>query len=193
MQTKEDHLNWGIVGCSNVARHRWIEGINTSAAAAVTAIASRNLNKAKTWASELAIPKAYGSYQQMLDDPDIDAVFIGLPLENVRLRRTSVRLWRTTFKDNERSPDRVRHPLSALKWNSGSAYCTFRPEPAIMLRPSRPRIRSVLAPLPLRFARQSGATGQHGLKARVVSARIAPDSPLLPEGSALPPAPAHAD
>ena len=79
MQTKEDHLNWGIVGCSNVARHRWIEGINTSTAASVTAIASRDLNKAKAWASELAIPKAYGSYQQLLDDPDIDAVFIGLP------------------------------------------------------------------------------------------------------------------
>ncbi len=79
MLRKNDHFNWGIVGCSSVARRRWIEGINTSSAASVTAIASRDLNKAKNWASELAIPKAYGSYQQLLDDRDIDAVFIGLP------------------------------------------------------------------------------------------------------------------
>ena len=45
----------------------------------VTAVASRDLDKAKAYAAELGIPKAYGSYEELIADPDIDAIYNPLP------------------------------------------------------------------------------------------------------------------
>jgi len=46
---------------------------------AVTAIASRKLEKAQAAARRLGVGKAYGSYEELLADPDVDAVYIPLP------------------------------------------------------------------------------------------------------------------
>ena len=70
---------WGILSCALVARNHWIPAMREVAGAQVQAIASRTLDKAQQWADELGIEQAYGSYEQLLADPDIDAVFIGLP------------------------------------------------------------------------------------------------------------------
>jgi len=72
-------VNWGILGCARVARQRWIPAINASGRGRVAGIASRTLEKAQTWAKDLQIERAYGSYEQLLDDAEIQAVYIGLP------------------------------------------------------------------------------------------------------------------
>src|SRR5690606_4567397 len=46
---------------------------------AIVAVASRSLEKAQSFADELEIPKVYGSYEELLSDPEIEAVYIPLP------------------------------------------------------------------------------------------------------------------
>ena len=79
MHAKTEPIRWGILGCSRVAQNRWIPAIRAASLGQVAAIASRQLPKAKKWAHNLHIPRAFGSYRELLDDPEIDAVFVGLP------------------------------------------------------------------------------------------------------------------
>lgn len=72
-------VHWGILGCANIARRAVIPGISASETGVVSAIASRGSEKAKQFAEELKIPTAYGSYEELLADPTIDAVYIPLP------------------------------------------------------------------------------------------------------------------
>ena len=72
-------LRWGVLGCANIAIHSVIPAIKDSKTSEVLAIASRGLEKAKRTAAELGIERVYGSYQELLQDPDIDAVYIPLP------------------------------------------------------------------------------------------------------------------
>jgi len=72
-------IRWGILGTANIALTRTIPFMAPLSCATATAIASRNLEKAKKAASDLNIPKAYDSYEALLQDADIDAVYIPLP------------------------------------------------------------------------------------------------------------------
>ncbi len=72
-------IRWGILGTANIAVKRFIPGVLESANGEVVAIASRHLERARTVAQSLAIPRAYGSYQELLDDPEVDAVYNPLP------------------------------------------------------------------------------------------------------------------
>jgi len=72
-------IRWGIIGSAGIAKRSVIPGIQQSQTGIVTAIASRTLDKAKETAEELNIPVAYGSYEELLADPEIDAVYIPLP------------------------------------------------------------------------------------------------------------------
>ncbi|MBD1380380.1 Gfo/Idh/MocA family protein [Metabacillus arenae] len=72
-------VRWGIIGCAGIAKRAVIPGIQQSETCEVTAIASRRLEKAKKTAEELNIPTAYGSYEELLADPNIDGVYIPLP------------------------------------------------------------------------------------------------------------------
>ena len=72
-------IRWGILGTASIATRKVIPGIQASAHGAVSAIASRDLAHAQRVANANAIPCALGSYQQLLDDRDIDAVYIPLP------------------------------------------------------------------------------------------------------------------
>jgi predicted dehydrogenase len=74
-------LRWGILGCARISRRGLIPGIMGSATGSLVAIASRDEAKARAWAREFGIPRAHGSYQALLDDPEIDAVYIPLPNE----------------------------------------------------------------------------------------------------------------
>jgi len=74
-----DKVRWGIISTANIGTAKVIPGIMKSAHSEVVAIASRELGKAKSAAAELGIPKAYGSYEELLADPDIDAVYNPLP------------------------------------------------------------------------------------------------------------------
>jgi predicted dehydrogenase len=71
-------LRWGILGVARINR-RLIPAFATAANAQLQAIASRSLDRAKVAASAVGIPTAHGSYDALLDDPKIDAVYIPLP------------------------------------------------------------------------------------------------------------------
>lgn len=68
----------GIMSTANVSRS-FIEVLKGSSTIKITAVASRNLEKAQSFAEEFDIEKAYASYQELLDDPQLDAVYIPLP------------------------------------------------------------------------------------------------------------------
>ncbi|MFB9760459.1 Gfo/Idh/MocA family protein [Ectobacillus funiculus] len=72
-------IRWGIIGCAGIAKRSVIPGIQQSETGEVAAIASRGLDKAKQTAQQLDIPIAYGSYEALLTDPSIEAVYIPLP------------------------------------------------------------------------------------------------------------------
>ncbi|MEK3883549.1 Gfo/Idh/MocA family oxidoreductase [Paenibacillus sp. PL2-23] len=72
-------LQWGIIGYAKIAKRSVIPGIQGSLYNEVAAIASRNLDKAKEAAEAHGIAKAYGSYEELLADEAIDAVYIPLP------------------------------------------------------------------------------------------------------------------
>lgn len=76
---KEKKLRWGIVGCAGIAIRSVIPGIQQSLTGEVAAIASRDEEKAKSTAEKLGIPTAYNSYEALLADDSIDAVYIPLP------------------------------------------------------------------------------------------------------------------
>ncbi len=74
-------IRWGILGCARIARRGLIPGIARSCQSVLHALSSRDGAVARSWAQEFGIPRAHGSYQALLADPEIDAVYIPLPNE----------------------------------------------------------------------------------------------------------------
>lgn len=72
-------FRWGILGVAKHARGFVIPAIQKAAGNEVAAIASRDADRAAAAAAEMDIPKSYGGYEDMLADPDIDAVYNPLP------------------------------------------------------------------------------------------------------------------
>jgi D-xylose 1-dehydrogenase (NADP+, D-xylono-1,5-lactone-forming) len=75
----ERKVHWGILGTANIGRAAVIPAIQASTTGDVAAVASRDGQKGAEFAARLGIPKSYGSYEALLDDPAIDAVYIPLP------------------------------------------------------------------------------------------------------------------
>jgi len=74
-----ERLRWGILGCASIAASALIPAIKESSLSEVVAVASRDRAKAGAFAERFAIPGAYGSYEELLADPEVDAVYIPLP------------------------------------------------------------------------------------------------------------------
>lgn len=74
----DDHIRWGILGNANIARKALIPAIGHAQNAELTAIASGS-GQAKDTAEAFHIAKAYDSYEALLKDPEVDAVYIPLP------------------------------------------------------------------------------------------------------------------
>ena len=72
-------VRWGVLGVANIAVHKVIPAMLASDAISVEAIASRSSEKAADAARSLGIPRAYGSYEDLLADERIEAVYIPLP------------------------------------------------------------------------------------------------------------------
>lgn len=72
-------IRWGILGAANIAVKLVVPAMQQSAGTRIAAIASRTLAKAQAAARELGIPTAYGSYEALIADPDIDAIYNPLP------------------------------------------------------------------------------------------------------------------
>jgi predicted dehydrogenase len=72
-------VRWGVLGVANIAVKKVVPAMQRGEWSDVTAIASRDLQKAQRAARELHIPKAYGSYEELLADPEVEAVYNPLP------------------------------------------------------------------------------------------------------------------
>jgi predicted dehydrogenase len=72
-------VRWGVLGVAKIAVTRVIPAMQAGEWCEVAGIASRDGQRARAAAGELGIPKAYGSYEEMLADPEIDAVYNPLP------------------------------------------------------------------------------------------------------------------
>ena len=72
-------LRWGVLGVSNFAVRKVIPAFAGCEHSVVAAIASRDLEKARSAARDLGIDKAYGSYEELLADPSIDVIYNPLP------------------------------------------------------------------------------------------------------------------
>lgn len=72
-------VKWGVLGCASFARRRTIPAMLESPSVDLVGVASRTLEKAEAFRSEFKLPRAYGSYEEMLASPEIEAVYIPLP------------------------------------------------------------------------------------------------------------------
>jgi len=71
-------INWGILGPGKIAK-KFALGLTHVPNANLYAAASRSLEKAKDYTEEMGADKAYGSYTEMLNDPEVDAIYIATP------------------------------------------------------------------------------------------------------------------
>jgi predicted dehydrogenase len=72
-------VRWGVLGVASIAVRRVIPAMQMGEWSEITAIASRDSRKSDETARLLGIPKSYGSYAELLDDPEIEAIYNPLP------------------------------------------------------------------------------------------------------------------
>ena len=74
-----EKIRWGVLGVANIAVKKVVPAMQRGAWSEIAGIASRDVARAKSAAAALGISSAYGSYEELLDDPSIEAVYIPLP------------------------------------------------------------------------------------------------------------------
>ena len=74
-----DKIRWGILSTAKIGTMQVIPAMQKGQFCEINAIASRNLDRAQQVAAELGIPQTYGSYEELLADPNIDAIYNPLP------------------------------------------------------------------------------------------------------------------
>jgi predicted dehydrogenase len=72
-------VKWGILGAASIASKRVLPAMLECQQAELAAIASRSVEKAQSVAAKFSIPKAYGSYDDLLNDPDVEVIYNPLP------------------------------------------------------------------------------------------------------------------
>jgi predicted dehydrogenase len=72
-------VRWGVLSTANIGAKKVIPAMQRGQFSTVTAIASRDLSKGRSVAAQLGIPAAYGSYEELLADPAVDAIYNPLP------------------------------------------------------------------------------------------------------------------
>ena len=72
-------VKWGVISTAKIGVEKVIPAMQKSRHCKIAAIASRDLALGRKWAEKLGIPKAYGSYDELLADPNIEAVYNPLP------------------------------------------------------------------------------------------------------------------
>jgi predicted dehydrogenase len=74
-----EKVRWGVLGAANIALKKVVPAMQRGTWTEVIAIASRDITKAERAAKALGIAKAYGSYEELLADPAVEAVYNPLP------------------------------------------------------------------------------------------------------------------
>ncbi len=73
-----EKVRWGIIGCGNVAR-KFAKSLDVLDDAELVAVGSRRQEKADAFADEFGVPIRHGSYQALVDDDQVDAVYVATP------------------------------------------------------------------------------------------------------------------
>lgn len=71
-------VRWGILGAGSIA-HKFATGFGGVEDGELYAVGSRSLEKANEFADKFNIPKRYGSYEELVSDPDVDAIYVATP------------------------------------------------------------------------------------------------------------------
>jgi predicted dehydrogenase len=79
VRTRPPSLTWGLLGASTIATTSVGPAFARSPSVLLRAVASRDAGRAQALARALGAPRAYGSYLELLEDPEVDAVYISLP------------------------------------------------------------------------------------------------------------------
>ena len=74
-----EEVRWGLMGCAGIAVNRVIPALAETSGAVLTAVASRSEEKARLTAELFGAPNIHGSYEALLQDPDVEAIYIPLP------------------------------------------------------------------------------------------------------------------
>ena len=69
-------LRWGVIGAGNISR-QWVLSTQACSGASITAVAARDKDRADDFAQKLNIATAYGSYEELVSDPNVDIVYVG--------------------------------------------------------------------------------------------------------------------
>ena len=72
-------IKWGVLGAASIAIQRMMPAMREAPSATLHALASRDEGKARAVAAKFEAPRAYGDYDSLLADPEIDAVYVPLP------------------------------------------------------------------------------------------------------------------
>ena len=87
IKNKTKKIRWGVLGAANIAVKKVVPAMQDGEFCEIAGISSRSSDKAKFAADDLNIPKFYGSYEELLNDAEIDAVYNPLP-NNLHLEWT---------------------------------------------------------------------------------------------------------
>jgi scyllo-inositol 2-dehydrogenase (NADP+) len=87
---KNNKIKWGILSTGRIA-HTFAIALQSVPGSELYAVGSRSIETAREFASEFSVPKAYGSYEEFVKDPDIDVIYIGTP-HNLHLENTLLTL-----------------------------------------------------------------------------------------------------
>jgi xylose dehydrogenase (NAD/NADP) len=79
MAHTDQRINWGILGCAGIAEKAFIPAVRASRNGALAGIAARDEGRAKAWAGRFGFRRSYRDYQELVEDPAIDAVYNPLP------------------------------------------------------------------------------------------------------------------
>ena len=72
-------INWGVLGAAAIAVQRTMPALKEAPSAVLLALASRDVEKGRTVADTLGVARVYRGYDELLADPDVDAVYVPLP------------------------------------------------------------------------------------------------------------------
>jgi predicted dehydrogenase len=71
-------INWAVVGTGGIT-HAFVQGLRVAEGAHIRAVVSRSAEGAANFAAQYGIPKTYADFEAMLNDDDIDVVYLGVP------------------------------------------------------------------------------------------------------------------
>ena len=108
----KDWIHWGILGTGEIA-HKFAQGLAATDGAKLVAVGSRSAGRAREFANECGVPKAYGNYVDFVSDPDVDVIYIASPISEhyehmlLCLHHGKAVLCEKSFTVNEAQANRV--------------------------------------------------------------------------------------